>query len=144
MKELVILSGKGGTGKTSISAALAFLAPAKVIADCDVDAANLHLVIGAKAVESHEFFAGFEPYINAEACMLCGKCTEVCRFGAINNGIIISSFFCEGCGVCAFNCPNNAISMQDKKAGRWLVSDTKFGRMIHAELGMAVENSGSL
>lgn len=144
MKELVVLSGKGGTGKTSISAALAFLAPEKVLADCDVDAANLHLLIGAQERESHEFTAGFEPDVNMEECLHCGKCTDLCRFKAINSGVITTSFACEGCGVCAFNCPAHAISMRDKKAGNWLVSDTRFGTMVHAELGLAVENSGKL
>jgi MinD superfamily P-loop ATPase len=144
MKELVVMSGKGGTGKTSISAALAFLAPEKVLADCDVDAANLHLLVGANERESHDFFAGFEPEVNAEKCRHCGKCTTLCRFKAIDGGRIISPFACEGCGVCAFNCPAHAISMRDKKAGRWLVSDTRFGVMVHAELGLAVENSGKL
>lgn len=144
MKELVVMSGKGGTGKTSISAALAFLAPEKVLADCDVDAANLHLLVGARQRESHDFFAGFAPEVNAAECLGCGKCTELCRFKAIDNGVITSPFACEGCGVCAFNCPAHAISMRDKNAGRWLVSDTRFGVMVHAELGLAVENSGKL
>lgn len=144
MKELVVLSGKGGTGKTSISAALAFLAPDKVLADCDVDAANLHLLVGALQRESHEFFAGFAPDFKTEECLHCGKCTTLCRFKAIEDGVITSPFACEGCGVCAFNCPAHAISMRDKKAGLWLVSDTRFGTMVHAELGLAVENSGKL
>ena len=138
------MSGKGGTGKTSISASLAFLAPEKVMADCDVDAANLHLLVGVKEQESHDFFAGFEPTINADKCLHCGKCTELCRFKAIDNGNLIAPFGCEGCGVCAFNCPEQAITMRDKRAGRWLVSDTRFGTMVHAELGLSVENSGKL
>lgn len=144
MKELVVMSGKGGTGKTSISAALAYLAPEKVLADCDVDAANLHLLVGVRERESHEFFAGFEPEVASEQCLGCGKCTDLCRFKAIDNGVVTSPFACEGCGVCAFNCPAHAISMRDKNAGRWLVSDTRFGTMVHAELGLAVENSGKL
>jgi MinD superfamily P-loop ATPase len=144
MKELVVMSGKGGTGKTSVSAALAFLAPVKVLADCDVDAANLHLLVGARQQESHDFFAGFEPEVDSEECLSCGKCTELCRFGAIDNGALTSPFACEGCGVCALNCPAHAISMRDKKAGQWLISETRFGAMVHAELGLAVENSGKL
>lgn len=144
MKELVVMSGKGGTGKTSISAALAYLAPEKVLADCDVDAANLHLLVGAKQRESHDFLAGFEPEVNSEKCLGCGICTSLCRFNAIDNGVVTSPFACEGCGVCAFNCPEHAISMRDKSAGKWLVSDTRFGLLIHAELGLAVENSGKL
>ena len=144
MKELVVVSGKGGTGKTSISAALAYLAPTKVLADCDVDGANLHLVVGSRVRESHDFFAGFEPRIDAALCLKCNRCGELCRFGAIENGIVASPLNCEGCGVCAFNCPAHAISMQDKAAGKWLISDTRFGRLIHADLGVAVENSGKL
>lgn len=144
MKELVIVSGKGGTGKTSISAALSFLAPHKVLVDCDVDAANFHLISGAVVCETHEFKAGFEPHINQEACTQCGKCTELCRFGAITAGIMTTPLNCEGCGVCAFNCPEHAISMEEKQAGQWFVSDTRLGRLIHAELGLSVENSGKL
>lgn len=144
MKELVIVSGKGGTGKTSISAALAFLAPQKVLVDCDVDAANFHLISGAAIHETHEFKAGFEPFIDEKTCTRCGNCTDLCRFGAITDGVITTPLNCEGCGVCAFNCPEHAIAMQEKAAGHWFVSDTRLGRLIHAELGLAVENSGKL
>ncbi|MBP2655716.1 MAG: CobQ/CobB/MinD/ParA nucleotide binding domain protein [Firmicutes bacterium] len=144
MKELVIVSGKGGTGKTSISAALAFLAPQKVIVDCDVDAANFHLVSGAVVRQTHTFTAGFEPVVDSKVCTQCGKCSDLCRFEAIRAGVITASLNCEGCGVCAFNCPEHAISMQEKQAGQWFVSDTRFGSLIHAELGLAIENSGKL
>jgi MinD superfamily P-loop ATPase len=144
MKELVIVSGKGGTGKTSISAALAFLAPQKVLVDCDVDAANFHLISGAVIRETHAFKAGFEPHIDAKACTHCGKCTALCRFEAITDGVMTTPLNCEGCGVCAFNCPKHAIAMQEKAAGHWFVSDTRLGCLIHAELGLAVENSGKL
>lgn len=144
MKELIVLSGKGGTGKTSITAALASLAPAKLLADCDVDAANLHLVAGGKIVSQNEFFAGFRPYIDSAACTKCGKCTTLCQFGAITDGVITTELNCEGCGVCAFNCPSHAIGMRDKQAGHWLISDTRLGRLVHARLGLAVENSGKL
>jgi MinD superfamily P-loop ATPase len=144
MKELVIVSGKGGTGKTSVSAALAFLAPQKVIVDCDVDAANFHLVSRAVIRQSHEFTAGFEPHIDGKSCTHCGKCTDLCRFGAITAGIITAPLNCEGCGVCAFNCPEHAVSMQEKQAGHWFVSDTSLGKLVHAELALAGENSGKL
>lgn len=143
MKELVIVSGKGGTGKTSISAALAFLAPQKILVDCDVDAANFHLISGAAIRQNHTFRAGFEPYMDQKKCIHCGKCTSLCRFDGIENGII-TALNCEGCGVCAFNCPEHAISMREKAAGEWFVSDTRFGSLIHAELGLSVENSGKL
>lgn len=144
MKELVIVSGKGGTGKTSISAALASLAPQKVLVDCDVDAANFHLVSGAVIQETHVFKAGFQPHIEEAACTHCDKCTELCRFEAITNGVITTPLNCEGCGVCAFNCPEHAIAMQEKQAGHWFISTTRFGYLIHAELGLSVENSGKL
>ena len=144
MKELVIVSGKGGTGKTSISAALACLAPQKVLVDCDVDAANFHLISSAVIRETHAFKAGFEPHIDEKSCIRCGKCTDLCRFGAITCGVITTPLHCEGCGVCAFNCPEHAIGMQEKAAGHWFVSDTRWGRLIHAELGVSVENSGKL
>ncbi|MDR3565917.1 MAG: ATP-binding protein [Negativicutes bacterium] len=144
MKELVVVSGKGGTGKTSISAALSSLAPHKVVVDCDVDAANFHLVSGAVIRATHEFKAGFEPHVEKEACTGCGKCTALCLFGAITDGVITAPLNCEGCGVCAFNCPEHAINMQEKQAGHWFISDTRFGKLIHAELGLSVENSGKL
>lgn len=144
MKELVIVSGKGGTGKTSISAALSFLAPQKVMVDCDVDAANFHLISGAIIRESHEFKAGFEPQIMKESCTQCGQCTNLCRFSAITDGVITSPLNCEGCGVCAFACPEHAITMLEKQAGYWYVSDTRLGSLVHAELGLSIENSGKL
>lgn len=144
MKELVIVSGKGGTGKTSISAALAFLAPQKIMVDSDVDAANFHLVSSAVIRETHIFLAGFEPYINTPACTRCGKCGELCRFDAITSGVITSPLNCEGCGVCTFFCPEHAVSMREREAGHWYISDTRFGSLIHAELGLSVENSGKL
>lgn len=143
MKELVIASGKGGTGKTSISGALAYLAPHKVLADCDVDAANFHLITGSTMLYNEQFTAGFEPSVDSSKCMLCGRCTELCRFRAINNGII-NQFSCEGCGVCAHHCPHQAIAMVPKSAGIWKISNTRFGHLVHAELGIAIENSGKL
>lgn len=144
MKELVVLSGKGGTGKTSISAALASIAPAKILADCDVDAANLHLVAGGTVKQFCDFFSGFRPRVEHALCNQCGKCSDVCRFRAISNGSIYSELDCEGCGVCVFNCPSHAISLHEKPSGRWLVSETRLGLLVHAELGLAVENSGKL
>lgn len=144
MKELVVVSGKGGTGKTSVSAAIACLAPQKVMVDCDVDAANFHLISGAIIKEKHEFTAGFEPQVDKAACVSCGTCTRLCRFGAIADGTVTSPLDCEGCGVCSANCPEQAIVMREKPAGHWFISDTRFGRLVHAELGLAVENSGKL
>lgn len=144
MKELVVVSGKGGTGKTSVSAAIAFLSRQKILVDCDVDAANFHLISSASIREKYDFFAGFDPHIDETACVGCGICTELCRFKAIEKGVIIKPFQCEGCGVCAFHCPHHAIQMKEKQAGQWFVSQTRFGALIHAELGLSVENSGKL
>lgn len=145
MKELVIVSGKGGTGKTSISAALAFLAHNKVLADCDVDAANFHLISGNYHVkESFPFFSGFAPEIDESRCTQCGLCTELCRYGAIVAGKISSMLDCEGCGVCADNCPQQAITMKQTQAGDVYISETRLGSLVHAELGIAIENSGKL
>lgn len=144
MKELVVLSGKGGTGKTSISAALASIAPAKILADCDVDAANLHLVAGGTVKQFCNFYSGFRPSVDQALCNKCGKCSAVCRFRAISNGLIHSELDCEGCGVCVFSCPSHAIFLQERHSGRWLVSETRLGLLVHAELGLAVENSGKL
>lgn len=144
MKELVIVSGKGGTGKTSISAALAYLAPHKVMVDCDVDAANLHLVSGAVIQKSNIFTAGFEPVIDLAICTNCGKCTDACRFAAIASGTITDPLSCEGCGVCEFVCPAKAIHMREKQAGQWFIADTAYGQLVYAELGVSVENSGKL
>lgn len=144
VKELVVVSGKGGTGKTSISAALAYLAPNKVIVDCDVDAANFHLVSGAVTRHTETFQAGFTPQINKEACTGCGQCTALCRFGAIVDGVITAPLNCEGCGVCAFHCPAHAINMVAAEAGHWFIADSRLGPLVHAELGLTVENSGKL
>lgn len=144
MKELVVLSGKGGTGKTSITGALAHLVPQKVLADCDVDAANLHLIAQGQELVRKKFFAGFEPQIDLSLCIKCGKCNDACRFKAIEYGEIIRPLNCEGCAVCTIVCPANAIAMKDKEAGDWLLSSTRYGLMVHAELGLSIENSGKL
>lgn len=144
MKELVVISGKGGTGKTSISAALAWYFPKKVLVDCDVDAANFHLIAGADPLEKHAFTAGFEPFINTQACNRCGKCTALCRFQAVTAGELTNPFHCEGCGVCAFHCPQHAIQMKERAAGHWFISHSRFGTLFHAELGLSIENSGKL
>ena len=154
MKELVVISGKGGTGKTSIVAAFAGLAKKAVFADCDVDAADLHLVLEPKIKQRHDFSGGKRATIVTEECIGCGKCQEMCRFDAINfdgrgNDIVGRTFTidpvsCEGCKVCVAFCPVEAIEFADAMNGRWFVSDTRFGPMVHAKLGIAEENSGKL
>jgi MinD superfamily P-loop ATPase len=151
MKELVVISGKGGTGKTSIVASFAALAPNAVLADCDVDAADLHLVLKPQIRTQNDFSGGFQARIDGAACIGCGKCAELCRFGAIaapqpgaNDAFAVDPIACEGCGVCAHFCPAEAIKMAPVVNGQWFISDTRFGPMVHAQLGVAEENSGKL
>jgi MinD superfamily P-loop ATPase len=151
MKELVVISGKGGTGKTSIVSSFAALASNAVLADCDVDAADLHLILKPRIVTQKDFSGGSQARIDGTACIGCGKCDELCRFGAITvpqpgaNGVFsVDAIACEGCGVCAHFCPAEAIKMVPVVNGQWFISDTRFGPMVHAQLGVAEENSGKL
>ncbi len=154
MKELVVISGKGGTGKTSIAAAFASLAHKAVVADCDVDAADLHLVLSPKIRRQSDFSGGKKAFINTDKCIGCGRCAAMCRFNAINfNGVTndvvqktytVDTVSCEGCKVCVEFCPVNAIDFRDAINGQWFISDTRFGPMVHAKLGIAEENSGKL
>ncbi|MDY0094708.1 MAG: ATP-binding protein [Candidatus Vecturithrix sp.] len=144
MKELVIISGKGGTGKTSLTASFAALAKNAVLADCDVDAADLHLLLHPIVRHQELFRSGRTAVIDADVCIQCGKCRELCRFDAIDETFTVNSFACEGCAVCAHFCPVNAIAMQENVCGEWYVSDTHYGPMVHARLGIAEENSGKL
>ncbi len=149
-----MISGKGGTGKTVITASFAALVEKKVMADCDVDAADLHLLLHPAIKETHEFKGGGKAILNEEACTNCSRCVEVCRFGAISENekrnleegsrTTIDSISCEGCGVCALICPVEAIQMRENLSGEWYISDTKYGPMVHAKLGIAEENSGKL
>jgi len=143
MKEIVILSGKGGTGKTSIVGSFAALAQSKVLADCDVDAADLHLLLNPSIKEEHEFWSGQIAVIDEEKCTQCGLCQDVCRFGAIND-FKVDPISCEGCGFCLHICPAEAITMSESLSGHWFISDTKYGHLVHARLGIAQENSGKL
>jgi len=152
MKELVVISGKGGTGKTSLAASFAVLAHRPVIADCDVDAADLHLVLSPRINERHEFRSGHEAVIRQEDCIGCGACLAHCRFNAVRmNGkaageatFSIDPVSCEGCGVCVRFCPEKAIDFPERLCGEWMVSNTRCGPMVHARLGLAAENSGKL
>jgi MinD superfamily P-loop ATPase len=151
MKELVILSGKGGTGKTSLTASLATLAARDskaMFCDADVDAADLHLIMNPKILETHDFISGNEAVINPDLCTGCGQCFEVCRFDAVSQSdddtYNIDPLDCEGCGVCVDLCPEQAIDFPEKNCGQWFASETRFGTMIHARLGIAEENSGRL
>jgi MinD superfamily P-loop ATPase len=143
MKEVVILSGKGGTGKTSIVGSFAALARNKVMADCDVDAADLHLLLNPSIKEKNEFRSGQVAAIDNDKCIECGLCQELCRFNAIH-GYRVDPVSCEGCGFCFQVCPVQAIAMNECKAVDWFISDTKHGPLVHARLGIAQENSGKL
>lgn len=147
MKELIIISGKGGTGKTSVTASFASLAKNAVLADCDVDAADLHLILNPQIHEQHDFYSGHEAVIRPADCTACGLCKTLCRFDAIQeiNGIFaVNPSSCEGCGVCVEFCPVEAIDFPDRLCGEWFVSKTRFGTMVHARLGIGAENSGKL
>jgi len=171
MKQIVIISGKGGTGKTVITGAFAALAENKVMVDCDVDAADLHLLLHPEIKEKFEFKGMPKGVIDQDRCTGCGECAKVCRYDAImqvkskkskvkssdqNKNLKITSHFplltsyfinkvsCEGCRVCMYTCPIEAISMEDNIAGEWYISKTKYGSMVHAKLGIAEENSGKL
>ncbi len=154
VKELVVISGKGGTGKTSLVASFAALAKNSVLADCDVDAADLHLLAAPRVVRSEPFTGGKRARIDAELCVACGACKDLCRFGAIlsersaGDGLRVTYRVdpraCEGCSVCAWFCPSQAIQLEPAVNGEWFVSDTRFGPMVHAQLGTAEENSGKL
>jgi MinD superfamily P-loop ATPase len=155
MKQLVILSGKGGTGKTSVAAALAHLASQEmpiVLADADVDAANLELVLDPTRLEEHIFMGGQVAIIDPEKCELCGRCYEVCRFDAViyeacipgDDTYRVDPLACEGCASCVYQCPEEAIHCEEQQAGLWFHSDTRFGPLFHAHLFAAQENSGKL
>jgi MinD superfamily P-loop ATPase len=144
MKELVVISGKGGTGKTSLTAAFAYLAKSMVLCDADVDAADLHLLMAPEIIERHDFQGGHKAVINHEKCTQCGLCRELCNWGAIDEGFNVVPMDCEGCGVCVYFCPEKAIDFPLNTCGEWFISDTRFGPMVHARLGIAEENSGRL
>ncbi len=152
MEELVVISGKGGAGKTSVTAALAVLAERPVIADCDVDAPDLHLVLSPAIQERHEFRGGHKAVIREADCTDCGVCLAYCRFGAVNlqddaaggTSFAIDPVVCEGCGVCVRFCPEQAIDFPERRCGEWMVSETRCGPMVHVRLDAGSENSGKL
>ena len=144
MKEIVVISGKGGTGKTSIMAAFCSLNKNSVLCDADVDAADLHLIMNPKIIRRTEFQSGNTAVINKKLCTECGLCREMCRWNAISDAYEVKSLDCEGCGVCVHFCPEAAIDFPQNNCGEWFVSNTRFGPMVHARLGIAEENSGKL
>jgi MinD superfamily P-loop ATPase len=144
MKQIITISGKGGTGKTVITAAFAALAKDACFVDCDVDAADLNLLLKPDIKERHNFQSGKTAVIDKIKCTQCNRCLEICRFDAISKDLIIDSISCEGCAFCSWICPENAIEMKESISGEWFVSETRFGPMAHAKLGIAEENSGKL
>lgn len=144
MRELVIISGKGGTGKTSLTAAFCSLAENNMLCDADVDAADLHLLMHPDIKQRHDFMGGSIAEIVTDACTQCNTCRYLCRFDAIDETFTVDGIACEGCGVCVDLCPEEAILFPVQKCGEWFISDTRFGPMVHARLGIAEENSGKL
>jgi len=151
-RQLVVLSGKGGTGKTSVTASLAALAPSKVLADCDVDAPDLHLVMDPVPRLREPFFSGKEAYVLPKLCAACGVCAEYCRFNALyevqgprgQRSYQVDPIACEGCGFCLQVCPAEAIKLKEAERGEWFISDTRHGPLVHARLNVGGENSGKL
>jgi MinD superfamily P-loop ATPase len=143
MKQVTILSGKGGTGKTTITACFAALSKNAVFADCDVDVSNLHLLLNPEIKKTMEFKGLNVAYINPEKCIECGRCMELCRFNAIED-YKVNPIHCEGCKVCVVNCPVDAIEYNERISGYAYISETKYGPMSHARLTPGMENSGKL
>ncbi|MCD6181346.1 MAG: ATP-binding protein [Candidatus Cloacimonetes bacterium] len=149
MKEIVVISGKGGTGKTSITAALTYVGRGEILAaDCDVDAADMHLLLAPDFGKPTDFYSGVIAKIDTEACISCGKCKAVCRFDAISiidDKYVVSPLDCEGCGYCARVCPRDAITTPEQNVGQWFISTTRLqNQLVHARLGIGTENSGKL
>jgi MinD superfamily P-loop ATPase len=150
MKEMVVLSGKGGTGKTSILASFASLAERPVVADCDVDAADLHLVLSHWVKSSSEFLGAKCAVLNRRACIACGRCFEVCRFDALiaaagpSQPPEVDAMACEGCGACTHVCTTGALRLEEVPTGTWFISESRVGPMVHARLGAGQEASGRL
>jgi MinD superfamily P-loop ATPase len=147
IREVVVASGKGGTGKTSIAASLAVLASRVVVADCDVDAADLHLVLTPTIRQRAPFYAGHEARVRPEACTGCGVCVEACRAGALrarDGSVALDPLLCEGCGLCVRLCPEEAIEFPERLCGEWFLSETRVGPMVHARLEPGGESSGKL
>ena len=144
LKQITVLSGKGGTGKTTITASFAILAHGIVIADCDVDAPDLHMLLHPHTMKTQEFKGSKLAVIDRTKCTECGLCQNSCRFDAINESLQIDPFSCEGCGVCIIVCPEEAISLQERASGYAFISKTKYGTMSHARLNPGEANSGKL
>lgn len=147
IREILVVSGKGGTGKTTVTASFAALGLPCVIADCDVDAADLFLITRPAREKSKTFTSGRKPVFDLTTCTRCGRCAEQCRFAALaikGGDLVYDRFSCEGCALCSRICPSGAVAMEEKECGEWYVSSTRYGPMVHARLHVAEENSGKL
>ena len=144
IKELIVISGKGGTGKTSLLGAFASLATHKVLCDADVDAADLYLILEPEIRKRQDFQEGHRAIIDPDRCTECGLCRDLCRFHAISPDFTVDPIECEGCGVCVYFCPAKAIDFPIKTCGELFISETRCGPMVHARLGIAEDNSGKL
>jgi MinD superfamily P-loop ATPase len=144
MKQIVFISGKGGTGKSTVVASLSLLVKNKIMADCDVDAPNLHLLLNGKRLQKDVFYGAERAVIDEEKCIFCGRCRQVCRFDAISEDIEVLSMKCEGCGACELVCPANAVSLISVKTGETYVDSTERGTFSHALLDIGAEGSGKL
>ena len=147
MREIVVISGKGGTGKTTVCAAFAHLAENAVICDLDVDVPDLHIVLDPRVEREEVFISGHTAEIVQDLCVQCGRCADLCRFGAVRNEdgrFVIDPLDCEGCGVCRALCPARAIDFPERRCGLWRISETRFGPFVHAQLEPGQENSGRL
>ncbi|MCR4435783.1 MAG: ATP-binding protein [Clostridiales bacterium] len=144
MKQVVFISGKGGTGKSTLVSSLSILVQDKMLADCDVDAPNLHILLKGKVLKKDDFFGAKEAIIDSSTCIRCGLCRKTCRFGAINEEFEVNPMKCEGCGACTLVCPQEAIVLEEVKTGETYVSDTSRGTFSHALLDIGAEGSGKL
>ncbi|MBO8158235.1 ATP-binding protein [Thermosyntropha sp.] len=144
MKQIAVISGKGGSGKTSLSSSFISLASPCIICDCDVESPNLHILLQPKKINEEAFYGLNKAYINKEKCIECGLCLESCRFSAIETSYEVLAHKCEGCGVCSYVCPVGAVEMKQHPAGTYFKSATRYGTMVHAKLGIGEKNSGKL
>jgi MinD superfamily P-loop ATPase len=148
MKEITIISGKGGAGKTTITGSIVSLLDNTIITDCDVDASDLFLLLQPESIESHAFPGGAKAIVNNNLCVNCRKCVKECRFDALyyndSNVLKVNEYYCEGCGLCKNICPVSAIDMMQEYSNRWYISTTRFGKMVHAKMKPGEENSGKL
>lgn len=144
MKEIVVISGKGGTGKTSFLASFAALSKNAIIADCDVDASNLHIILDPELIREESVFGSFEAEISKDLCTQCGLCLDACRFAAIDDDFNVAGELCEGCGVCELVCPANAVELNEKSAGMLKLSRSRFGYFSHVKMNSGEEGSGKL